>query len=116
MKKNIKIILIAITIGSILGVLLGSSEELKIKRTTKQYRQMQEIDGNRTLIGLSKKEVKEILGEPAKIYTHNKDSYMYNAGYIYYYGLFSFERHNYVLYVEFAETGTVKTTIIKELP
>ncbi len=52
MKKNIKIILIAITIDSILGVLLGSSQELKIKRTTKQYRQMQEIDGNRTLIGL----------------------------------------------------------------
>ncbi len=60
--------------------------------------------------------MKEILGEPAKIYTHNKDSYMYNTGYIYYYGLFYFKRHNYVLFVEFDKTGTVKSTIIKERP
>ncbi len=39
--------------------------------------------------------MKEILGEPAKIYTHNEDSYMYNAGDIYYYGLFYSERRNY---------------------
>lgn len=115
-KKKFKLILISITIGSILGILLCCSGELKIERTTKQYRQMKEIVGNRTLIGLSKKEVKEILGEPAKIYTYNEESYMYNAGDIYYYGLFSSQRHHYVLYVKFEETGMAKSTIIKERP
>lgn len=120
MKKKLILISISIIIWIIFGALLyylGEflDKELILEKPTAQYVKMKEINDNRTLVGLSKEEVKEILGEPTKIYTDGEDVQMYHAGYIYD-GLFCSHRHNYVLYIDFSETGNVKSTRIKERP
>lgn len=115
MKRKLKLIFSSIIIGIILGVLLCYLGWAEVERPTKQYMQMKEIDGNQTFIGLSKEEVKEILGEPARIYTDGEDIYVYNAGEIYE-GVFIFKKHDYVLYINFGETGMVEFTRMRELP
>ena len=52
------------------------------ERTDYLYREMKEISDNETLIGLSKEEVVNILGEPIDKYEsgQNKEVYCYNAG------------------------------------
>ncbi|MCI9246381.1 MAG: hypothetical protein HFJ30_04560 [Clostridia bacterium] len=120
MKKKLILIFISIIIWIIIGILfyyLGEflEKELILEKPTEQYVKMKEINDNRTLIGLSKEGVKEILGEPVKIYTYVEEVYMYNAGYIYD-GIFGSQKHNYVVYITFEETGMVKSTIIKERP
>lgn len=78
----------------------------------KLYAEMNEINDNQTLIGLSKEQVVELLGEPNR--KEDEDVYYYDAGKITNY-LFFGERDFYDLRVVFDENDIVKGTSIKEI-
>ncbi len=122
MKKKIKwvCIILVIIIGFSLYIIANEITSGK-EQPDEQYIKMYEIDINNSLVGLSKEEVIEQLGEPVEIYTYSDKVYMYNAGHIYeglIFGHRNFwtEKHNYVLYITFEETEKVKSTRIQELP
>ncbi len=122
MKKRLK------WIGVILAIIIGFSIYMIFSEVTsgkerpdEQYIKMYEIDINNSLVGLSKDEVVELLGEPVEIYTYSDKVYMYNAGNVYeglifgYRNFWTTKRH-YVLYINFEETDKVKSTRIQERP
>ena len=82
MKENIKIISIIIICIIVYGGLLFLNYSLKNERPNELYKEMQEISDNHILIGLSKEEVIELLGEPESEYNteENKKIYYYDAG------------------------------------
>ena len=74
-----------------------------------QYIEMNEINDNQSLIGLSKEQVVELLGEPQK--NSRDDLYTYDAGTLTNY-LFFGERESYDLFIRFDENYIVKSTEI----
>ena len=84
MKKKIKwvCIILVIIIGFSLYIIANEITSGK-EQPDEQYIKMYEIDINNSLVGLSKEEVIEQLGEPVEIYTYSDKIYMYNAGHIY---------------------------------
>lgn len=81
------------------------------------YREMKRINDNESLIGLSKEQVVELLGEPSKIYKDSdigKEVYKYNAGHIFVEITFWGKTHWYVLSINFDETDKVESTLMKE--
>lgn len=77
------------------------------EKPDKVYTEMKEINDNKELIGLSKEEVIELLGEPQK---NSRDNlFIYDAGTLTNY-LFFGEREFYDFFVWFDENDTVKST------
>jgi len=128
MKEKIKAISIAIIITSIflgIGYFINHvfNYYLKEERPDELCKKMQEIRDNQILVGLSKKEVKETLGEPI-------ESYNDNAGNIYtYYGgkmdtglfwgnktIFFDYQYTCEFRIFFNENDIVKSTAIKLIP
>lgn len=73
------------------------------------YTKMKELSDSEKLIGLSKEEVIELLGEPQK---NSRDNlYIYDAGKLTNY-LFFGERECYDLFIWFDENNIVKSTEI----
>ena len=128
MKEKLKAISLAIIIT---GILLGIgyfinhvfNYFLKEERPNELCEKMQEISDNQTLVGLSKKEVEETLGEPV-------ESYNDKAGNIYiYYGgkmdtglfwgnttiFFDYE-YSCEFRIFFNENDIVKSTAIELIP
>lgn len=128
MKEKLKAISIAIIITGILlsiGYFINHvfNYFLKEERPNELCEKMQEISDNQTLVGLSKKEVEETLGEPV-------ESYNDKAGNIYiYYGgkmdtglfwgnttiFFDYE-YSCEFRIFFNENDIVKSTAIKLIP
>lgn len=128
MKEKIKAISIAIIITSIflgIGYFINHvfNYFLKEERPNELCEKMQEISDNQTLVGLSKKEVEETLGEPV-------ESYNDKAGNIYtYYGgkmdtglfwgnttiFFDYE-YSCEFRIFFNENDIVESTAIKLIP
>ncbi len=81
------------------------------EKPDKVYTEMKELNDSEKLIGLSKEEVIELLGEPI-ITSDNK--YTYDAGTLTNY-LFLGERESYDLFIWFDENDIVKSTEI-DLP
>ena len=112
MKRETKII-IAI-IFCILICILGKVYEIP----DDNYIKMQEINENKSLIGLSKEEVVELLGEPRYQYIDGEDkqSYVYNAGTTVKKRILdnSYGRKVYDFRINFDEDGKVEHTYIKE--
>lgn len=86
MKEKLKAIGIAIIITSVflgIGYFINHvfNHFLKEERPDELCKKMQEICDNQTLIGLSKEEVKEMLGKPKEEYNNESgDIYSYYAG------------------------------------
>lgn len=81
MKENVKRISIVIIIVIAFLGLKYFTYSLKNERPDELYEKMQGISDSQILIGLSKEEVEELLGEPG--YKNNYEtisSYAYNAG------------------------------------
>ena len=78
-KSRIAKILLIVTVFLFVFILIFNFND---ERTDYLYREMKEISDNETLIGLSKEEVVNILGEPIDKYEsgQNKEVYCYNAG------------------------------------
>lgn len=82
------------------------------EKPDKVYTKMKELNDSEKLIGLSKEEVIELLGEPQK---NSRDNlYIYDAGTLTNY-LFLGERESYDLFIWFDENDIVKSTEI-DLP
>ena len=78
MRKNLKIIVIVLIIKIIFSIL---SFFLKGERPDDLYRKMKNLHDNQTLIGLSKEEVIELLGQPEyESNWHETTFYQYDAG------------------------------------
>ena len=73
------------------------------------YTKMKELNDSEKLIGLSKEQVVELLGEPQK--NSRDDLYTYDAGTLTNY-LFFGERESYDLFIRFDENYIVKSTEI----
>ena len=83
------------------------------------YKKMNEINDNKTLIGLSEEEVIELLGEPK----FNSDergvkSYTYSAGHTVKKNIFvgEYQTRYYDLNIRFDENNKVKSTGIQQIP
>lgn len=113
MKKETKLIIIVIIFG-VLIYILGKVYEIPDDK----YIEMQEINDNKGLIGLSEEEVVELLGEPRYQYIDGEDkqSYVYNAGTTVKKRILgnSFGRKVYDFRINFDENGKVEYTYIKE--
>ena len=128
MKEKIKAISIAIIITSIflgIGYFINHvfNYFLREERPNELCEKMQEISDNRTLVGLSKKEVEETLGKPV-------ESYNDDAGNIYiYYGgkmdtglfwgnktIFFDYQYSCEFRIFFNENDIVKSTAIELIP
>ena len=78
-KSRIAKILLSMTVFLFVFILIFNFND---ERTDYLYREMKEISDHKTLIGLTKEEVVNILGEPTDKYEsgQNKEVYCYNAG------------------------------------
>ncbi len=129
-KKRWQLIIFIITITIIWSVFtaLGGIIYIKIciksEKPDEKYIRMKEINDKESLIGLSREEVKEVLGEPNMKYDFPKykDVYRYDAG-IKEKGLFVgnicviFDCTDaYALNVGFDENDKVKSTSIQFVP
>ena len=78
-KSRIAKILLSMTVFLFVFILIFNFND---ERTDYLYREMKEISDHKTLIGLTKEEVVNILGEPTDKYEsgQNKKVYCYNAG------------------------------------
>ena len=76
------ILQIGIFLSIVLGLILIATSNIKFERCIDLYSKMKELDDNQKLIGLSKKEIITMLGEPMERYS-NENHYWYNAGNIY---------------------------------
>ena len=79
------------------------------EKPDKVYTEMKELSDSEKLIGLSKEEVIELLGEPLK--SSRDNLYIYDAGTLTNY-LFLGEKEFYDLFVWFDESDIVKSTEI----
>ena len=112
MKRETKIIIVIIF--CILICILEKVYEIPDVENIK----IQEINDNKSLIGLSEEEVVELLGEPRYQYIDGEDkqSYVYNAGTTVKKRILgnSYGRKVYDFRINFDENGKVKHTYIKE--
>ena len=127
MKKDKKFIISIIIITVVVAVLiylLGGFMFKERVRPNDLYIRMQEFDANNNLVGLSKKEVIQLLGKPKEldedISYMDLDYYTFNAGIIYegiIWGDFNIftTKHYYKYSVYFDETDKVESTSLKEV-
>ena len=119
-KSYVLKILIVITILLCIFIVLSN---FKHEKPSDLYIKMNEIHSNQSLIGLSKKQVVELLGEPRyENNEENKTTYNYSAGNIGK-GLFFGKKaiffdcyYDYILRVYFNESGIVESTLIQCVP
>lgn len=113
MKQETKFIILVIIFG-ILIYAFGKVYEIP----DDVYIKMQEINDNKSLIGLSEEEVVGLLGEPRYQYIdgENKQNYVYNAGITVKKRLLgnSYGRKVYDFLIDFDENNKVYYTYIKE--
>lgn len=113
-SKTFKIIIIAIILLCAFIMLYNYKNET----IDNLYIEMKEMVDNKSLIGLSKEEVVELLGEPRYKYTdrENKENYTYSAGKIFkewFWGR-CYSTKYYQLEMDFDERGKVEYVYIKE--
>ena len=84
------------------------------ERPDDTYIEMKKMNDNKSLIGLSKEQIVEMLGEKTDKYK-NEDIYLYSAGTITDY-ITGGHRKFYILKVYFDENDIVKSTSISESP
>lgn len=127
MKKEKKFIVCVITTTVIFAVLiywLGGFLFKEREKPDNLYLTMKEFNDNNNIVGLSKEEVVELLGEPMEMseYSNSKmdiEYYIYSAGNIYVgiiwgdCNIFT-TRHSYRYSVCFDETDKVKSTSMRE--
>ena len=92
----------------------------KFEKPNELYIKMQEFNNNQRLVGLSKEEVIEILGEPESEYNteENEKEYSYYAGSMrkeWYFGK-CYTTEHYEINIYFDEDEKVKYTNIKIIP
>ena len=92
----------------------------KFEKPNELYIKMQEFNNNQSLVGLSKEEVIEILGEPESEYNteENEKEYSYYAGSMrkeWYFGK-CYTTEHYEINIYFDEDEKVKYTNIKIIP
>lgn len=92
----------------------------KFEKPNELYIKMQEFNNNQSLVGLSKEEVIEILGEPESEYNteENEKEYSYYAGSMrkeWYFGK-CYTTEHYEINIYFDEDAKVKYTNIKIIP
>lgn len=81
MKPNFKIIIIILAVISSLGGLIFLGSLIKDEKPNDLYIEMKEISDSQELVGLSKKEVEELLGSPKyEVNNLSRNVYAYNAG------------------------------------
>lgn len=83
------------------------------------YKKMNEINDNKTLVGLSEEEVVELLGEPKfKSDERGVKSYTYIAGTTVKKNIFvgKYQARGYDLNIRFDENNKVKSTGIQQIP
>ena len=117
-----KILIIAIIILCILIVFI-TLIHIEPDKPNELYTKMKEINDSQGIIGLSKEQVVELLGKPAKINKSkdtDKEVYLYNAGYIFKeidwrkkFTLWS-KTYYYVFSVNFDQTDKAESTSLKE--
>lgn len=83
-------------------------------RPNDTYIEMKKMNDNKNLIGLSKKQIEELLGEKTDKYK-DEDVYYYSAGTITNY-ITGGHRKFYIFEVYFDENDIVKSTSIRESP
>ena len=110
--KNLKILIYAIII--ILCIIVCKNLGYPVMQYLSEkpdeiYTKMKELNDSEKLIGLSKEQVVELLGEPQK--NSRDDLYTYDAGTLTNY-LFFGERESYDLFIRFDENYIVKSTEI----
>lgn len=111
-NKNKKILIYAIII--ILCIIICKNLGYPVMQYLSEkpdeiYTKMKELNDSEKLIGLSKEQVVELLGEPQK--NSRDDLYTYDAGTLTNY-LFFGERESYDLFIRFDENYIVKSTEI----
>lgn len=118
MKKTFKIIGISIIVLFVLLCVLMFVQD-NILYPNDLYIKRNEINDNKTLIGLSEEEVIELLGEPK----FNSDergvkSYTYSAGMTVKKSIFvgEYQTRYYDLHITFDENNKVKSTGIQQIP
>lgn len=122
MKKILKIIGKSIVaIFALLCVLIFVQSFVldKILYPNNLYIERNEINDNKTLIGLSEEEVIELLGEPKfKSDERGVKSYTYSAGTTVKKSIFvgNYQRRSYDLHLTFDENNKVKSTVIQQIP
>ena len=109
-NKILKILTIIIIL--LFGAIILSN--IKSENPDNLYVKMKEINDNQNLIGLSKEQIVELLGEPIEEYRNGK-TYWYNAGKIYVGLIFGdynvWTDYNwYILSIRFDENDIVKST------
>ena len=126
MKKEKRFIIFTILITITVAVLVYFVGGFIFKEREKAddlYLELYEINTNNSLVGLSKEEVVERLGEPIKIHQYSnedKETYMYKGGNIYVgiiwggYNIFT-TRTYYEFYVDFDENDKVESTSMSKV-
>lgn len=119
MKKNINskgIIILVVVFGVLICIITNWYNNNEYPNDT--YIKMNEINDDKTLIGLSEEEVIELLGEPRYKYVdgENKNNYVYTAGSTVKKSIFGNEygRKVYDFFIDFNESDKVEYTFIKE--
>lgn len=115
-SENFKELMYAIIVifCLLISVIFGSLFiEYKSAEPNKLYVEMNKINDDQSLIGLSKEQVVELLGNPyKKINNEDRNIYEYDAGKITNHFFFG-ERDFYTLKIFFDESDIVKDTSIK---
>ena len=125
MRKNKKFIILMIITAIIIAILmlfLGNFLFKERQNPNDLYLEMEQYDNNNSLIGLSKDEIVELLGEPydSTEYNDNTVYYTYNAGILYEgviwgkHNIFT-TKHYYDFLIKFDETGKVESTSMSEI-
>lgn len=120
-RKSIDIIsrILIVIIILLITILLFITLIKIIDKPSENYSKMQQINANKSIIGLSKEEVENKLGKPGKI-RKTENIYLYNAGtlfrdvtFVNHYGLWA-KTYYYALFVNFDENDIVESTSLKK--
>lgn len=120
-RKSIDIIsrILIVIIILICTFLLFTSTIKFIDKPSEYYSKMKQVNDSKSIIGMTKEEVENKLGKPAKI-KKLENTYLYSAGnlmkevlFVNHYDLWA-KTHYYVLFVIFDENDIVKSTNLEE--
>ncbi len=117
MKKIFKIILICMLAFLVLLFVLLFIQD-NILYPDDLYIKMNEINDNKSLIGLSETDIIELLGEPKYKSEQRTKSYTYSAGTTVKKSIFvgNYHKRSYDLQISFDEDNKVKYTVIQQIP
>ena len=121
MKKIFKIIIICIIVLFLLFVLFCGLIFVQdnILYPSELYKKMNEINDNKSLIGLSETDVIELLGEPnLKSDERGSKSYTYSAGTTVKKNILvgEYQPRSYIFQIKFDENNKVNYTSIMQIP